>query len=43
MRTRFDVPIHDMVLSLQNLVLDRLLHPPVLGRILDAARCHGKG
>ena len=43
MRTRFDVPIHDMVLSLQNLVLDRLLHPPVLGRILDSERCRGQG
>ena len=36
MRTRFDVPIHDMVLSLQNQVLDRLFHPLVLGRILDS-------
>jgi len=36
MRTRFDVPIHDMVLSLQNQVLDRLYHPIVLSRILDS-------
>jgi len=36
MRTRFDVPIHDMVLSLQNQVLDRLFHPLVLSRILDS-------
>jgi hypothetical protein len=36
MRTRFDVPIHDMVLSLQNQVLDRLFHPLVLTRILDS-------
>jgi uncharacterized protein DUF4953/uncharacterized protein DUF5117/uncharacterized protein DUF5118 len=36
MRTRFDVPIHDMVLSLQNQVLDRLFHPIVLSRILDS-------
>src|SRR5207247_1566431 len=36
MRTRFDVPIHDMVLSLQNQVLERLFHPLVLGRILDS-------
>lgn len=36
MRTRFDVPIHDMVLSLQNAVMDRLFHPLVLSRILDS-------
>src|SRR2546429_4594734 len=36
MRTRFDVPIHDMVLSLQSQVLDRLFHPLVLSRILDS-------
>jgi hypothetical protein len=36
MRTRFDVPIHDMVLSLQTRVLDRLYHPMVLSRILDS-------
>ncbi len=35
-RTRFDVPIHDMVLSLQSSVLDRLYHPLVLSRILDS-------
>jgi hypothetical protein len=35
-RTRFDEPIHDMVLSLQNFVLDRLYHPLVLSRILDS-------
>jgi len=34
--TRFDVPIHEMVLSLQNTVLDRLYHPLVLSRILDS-------
>jgi hypothetical protein len=36
MRTRFDVPIHDMVLGLQNRVLDRLYDPIVLSRILDS-------
>lgn len=36
MRTRFDVPIHDMVVSLQTQVLDRLYHPIVLSRILDS-------
>ena len=36
MRTRFDVPIHDMVLSLQNEIMDRLFHPIVLSRILDS-------
>ena len=36
MRTRFDVPIHDMVLSLQNQVMDRLFHPLGLSRILDS-------
>ncbi|HXW15622.1 MAG TPA: zinc-dependent metalloprotease [Terriglobia bacterium] len=35
-RTRFDVPIHEMVLSLQTSVLDRLYHPLVLSRILDS-------
>jgi len=35
-RTRFDVPIHDMVLSLQTRALDRLYHPLVLTRILDS-------
>jgi hypothetical protein len=35
-KTRFDVPIHDIVLSLQNTVLDRLYHPLVLSRILDS-------
>jgi hypothetical protein len=35
-RTRFDVPIHDMVLALQTGVLDRLYHPLVLSRILDS-------
>jgi hypothetical protein len=35
-RTRFDVPIHEMVLSLQTFVLDRLYHPVVLSRILDS-------
>jgi len=36
-KTRFDVPIHDMVLGLQTSVLDRLYHPVVLSRILDSA------
>ena len=36
MRTRFDVPIHEMVLSLQNHVMDRLFHPLVLSRVLDS-------
>ena len=36
MATRFDVPIHDMVLSLQTRVLDRIYHPVVLSRILDS-------
>jgi hypothetical protein len=35
-KTRFDVPIHEMVLSLQTHVLDRLYHPLVLSRILDS-------
>ena len=34
--TRFDLPIHEMVLSLQTDVLDRLYHPIVLSRILDS-------
>jgi len=33
---RWDLPIHDMVLTLQNTVLDRLYHPLVLTRILDS-------
>src|SRR5216684_7736533 len=36
LRTRFDVPIHDMVLSLQTLVLDRIYHPIVMSRIVDS-------
>ena len=36
LRTRFDVPIHDMVLSLQTAVLDRIYHPIVMSRILDS-------
>jgi len=36
MATRFDVPIHDMVLGLQTRVLDRLYHPIVMSRILDS-------
>ena len=36
MNTRFDVPIHSMVLSLQTRVLDRLYHPIVMSRILDS-------
>src|SRR6266849_4947389 len=34
--SRFDLPIHDMVLALQTQVLDRLYHPIVLSRILDS-------
>lgn len=34
--TPVDVPIHEMVLSLQNTVLNRLYHPVVLSRILDS-------
>jgi len=34
--TRFDVPIHQIVLGLQRQVLDRLYHPIVLSRILDS-------
>jgi len=36
MLTRWDVPIHDMVLGLQNRVLDRLYDPMVLSRVLDS-------
>ena len=36
LRTRFDVPIHDLVLSLQTQVLDRIYHPIVMSRILDS-------
>jgi hypothetical protein len=36
LRTRFDVPIHDMVQSLQAQVLDRIYHPIVMSRILDS-------
>ncbi len=36
MQTRFDVPIHEMVLSVQKQVLDRVYHPVVLSRILDS-------
>ncbi len=36
MQTRFDVPIHEMVLSLQRQVLNRVYHPIVLSRILDS-------
>jgi hypothetical protein len=36
MQRRFDYPVHARVLSLQKGVLDRLLHPIVLGRVLDA-------
>jgi uncharacterized protein DUF4953/uncharacterized protein DUF5117/uncharacterized protein DUF5118 len=36
MRTRFDEPIHEVILSLQNQVLDRLYHPILLNRILDS-------
>jgi len=34
--TRFDLPVHEMVLTLQTSVLDRLFHPIVLSRILDS-------
>jgi hypothetical protein len=34
--TRFDLPVHEMVLSVQTGVLDRLYHPLVLSRILDS-------
>jgi hypothetical protein len=36
MQRRFDYPVHARVLALQKGVLDRLLHPVVLGRVLDA-------
>jgi hypothetical protein len=36
MQRRFDYPVHARVLGLQKSVLDRLLHPVVLGRVLDA-------
>jgi Met-zincin/Domain of unknown function (DUF5117) len=34
--TRFDFPVHSLVLSLQKSVLDRLYHPIVMSRILDS-------
>jgi hypothetical protein len=34
--TRFDLPVHAMVLSLQSAVLNRVLHPVVLSRIIDS-------
>jgi len=36
MLTRFDFPVHSMVLSLQKSVLDRLYHPIVMSRVLDS-------
>jgi hypothetical protein len=36
MQRRFDYPVHARVLAIQKGVLDRLLHPVVLGRVLDA-------
>jgi hypothetical protein len=33
---RLDVPVHQMVLSLQQAVLNRLLHPLTMSRILDS-------
>jgi len=36
MRTRFDVPIHEMVVAVQSRVLDRLYDPIVLNRVLDS-------
>jgi Met-zincin/Domain of unknown function (DUF5117) len=35
MTRRADVPLHTMVLALQTEILDRLLHPVVLSRVLD--------
>jgi hypothetical protein len=35
--TRFDVPIHSLALGLQQRVLERLMHPVVLSRILDSS------
>ena len=34
--SRLDYPVHDIILRYQNRVLERLLHPTVLGRIQDA-------
>jgi hypothetical protein len=36
MQTRFDVPVHDMVLDVQKSVMGRVYHPVVLKRILDS-------
>ncbi|HSB16466.1 MAG TPA: zinc-dependent metalloprotease [Bryobacteraceae bacterium] len=36
MATRFDVPVHDVILMRQKAVLDRLYNPVVLKRILDS-------
>lgn len=36
MATRFDVPVHDIILDRQKAVLDRLYNPVVLKRILDS-------
>jgi Met-zincin/Domain of unknown function (DUF5117)/Domain of unknown function (DUF5118) len=36
MITRFDVPIHDMIIGVQDRVLDRLYDPIVLSRVLDS-------
>ncbi|HUL17493.1 MAG TPA: zinc-dependent metalloprotease [Terriglobales bacterium] len=36
MLARYDLPVHEMVLGLQNSVLDRLYDPIVLSRILDS-------
>jgi hypothetical protein len=36
MQRRLDYPVHARVLALQKGVMDRLLHPVVLGRVLDA-------
>ncbi|MBM3774097.1 MAG: hypothetical protein FJW37_02950, partial [Acidobacteria bacterium] len=36
MLTRFDVPVHSLILGLQKNVLDRLHHPIVLSRVLDS-------
>jgi hypothetical protein len=32
----FNMPVHSMILSLQSAVLNRLLHPVVLGRVVDS-------
>jgi hypothetical protein len=41
MMTRLDYPVHARVLGLQQRVLDRLFHPMVLSRVLDAEAQNG--